>query len=200
MLCTPCGVRGIPGAGVGHGGHLCEPVSGPHVCWGPWSWRVGTSFLWGSFSPCGVLTGSPLHWALPQRECIMPPPPQCQLPWRRRWQCRRSPSHRPLWGHCWPLGKLSASSGTAGRPPIPCGIPQLTLPAGSFKGVNLKYSGKMYICEWCKRQPSNQDSVVSHCLQEHLGICLVCPQCGMSYLDPSKFNPHSRGIHNLLFY
>ena len=63
-------------------------------------------------------------------------------------------------------------------PPIPCHIPQLALPARSFKQVKLKGSGKMYICEWCKNHISNQDSMMSHCLQEHPGVHLVCPKWG----------------------
>ena len=51
-----------------------------------------------------------------------------------------------------------------------------------FKQVNLK--GKIHICKWCTKQTSNWESMVSNCLQENLGICLVCPQCGMSYSDP----------------
>ena len=98
-----------------------------------------------------------------------------------------APSHRSLWGHCFPLGKLSASDSTARGPPIPCHIPQLTNPTGSFKQVNLKGSGKMYLCKQCKKQTSNWDSLVFHCLQEHLGIHLISPQCRMSYSDPSKF-------------
>ena len=83
-----------------------------------------------------------------------------------------TPSHGPLQGHCWLLGKLSASSGTVGGPPISCCIPQITLPTRSFKQVNLKGYSKLYICEWCKKQTSNRDSMVSHCPQEHLGIHL----------------------------
>ena len=60
-----------------------------------------------------------------------------------------------------------------GEPPIPCHVPQCTLPTRSFKPVNLKGSSKMYICEQCKMHTFNWDSVVSNCLQEHLGICLV---------------------------
>ena len=85
-------------------------------------------------------------------------------------------------------------------PPICCHIPQLTLFARSFKQVNVKGSCRIYICEWCGKQTFNWDFMVSHCLQEHLRICLVCPHCGMSYSDPLKFHLHGRGIHNLLFY
>ena len=109
-------------------------------------------------------------------------------------------SPRLLWGYHWPLRKLSASSSAAGGPPSPATSLQLTLLARSFMWVNLKGSGKIYIFEWCKKQTSNQDSMVSHCFQEHLGICLVCPQCGINYLDPSVVCLNGRGIHNLLFY
>ena len=32
------------------------------------------------------------------------------------------------------------------------------------------------------------------------GVCLVYPQCGMSYLDPSKIHLHGRKTHKLLFH
>ena len=32
MLCSLPGLRGTPGAGVGHGWYPCEPVSRPHDC------------------------------------------------------------------------------------------------------------------------------------------------------------------------
>ena len=74
------------------------------------------------------------------------------------------PSHESLCGHWWPLRKLSASGGTTGGPSIPCHIPQIIHPDGSFMWVNLKGCSKMYICEQCEKQTSNQDSMVSHCL------------------------------------
>ena len=111
-----------------------------------------------------------------------------------------APSHGSLWGHCWPLGSSQLLEALPGGPPIPCHIPQLTLSTGYFKWVSLEGSSKMYLCEQCKKQTSNPDCMVSHCLQEHLGICLICPQCGMSNSDPLKFHLHGRGIHNLLFY
>ena len=43
---------------------------------------------------------------------------------------------------------------------------------------------------------SNWDSMVSHCPWEHLGVCLICSQCGLSYLDPPKFSLHGRETHN----
>ena len=106
-----------------------------------------------------------------------------------------------------PSEVIAGPSGTSmlltvlqGGPPIPCYIPQLALAARSFKGVNLKGSGKMYICGQCKKHTSNWDSMVSYCLQEHLGIHLVCPQHGMSYLDLSEFYLQGKGTNNLLFY
>ena len=94
----------------------------------------------------------------------------------------------------------SSHGGDARGHTLPCHIPQLTLPAGSFTSVNLKDSSMLYICEQCEKQTSNWDSMVSHCLWEHLGICLFCPHCGMSYLDPLKFHLHGKWIHNLLFH
>ena len=193
MLCSPPGVGGTPGARVCHGGYPCEPVSGVHK-----AGRLTPP----SFGPLPLVwraDGLPLLQALPQRESTAPPPPKCQRPQRRKWHCRRHPfpwAHlRPLLDP-WEANLLVALWG----PPIPCNIPQLTLPARSFKWVKLKGPDKIYICEQCKKPTSNVDSMVSQCLQEHLGIHLVCPQCGMSYSDPSKFCLHGRGVHNLLFY
>ena len=102
-----------------------------------------------------------------------------------------------------PLGPTEAIAGPSGSSqlpltlqeslPVPCCIPQLTHPAWSFKSINLKGSSKLYLCKWCKKQTSSWDSMVSHCLQEHIGIHLVCVQCGMSYTDPSTFHLHDRG-------
>ena len=108
-------------------------------------------------------------------------------------------SHWPSCSLCWPLGKLSASDSTVGGPPIPCCMPQLTLPTRSFKGVNFKGSGEMYICEWCKMQTSSW-AYGGPLLSGASWICLVCPHRGINYLDLSKFHLHSRWIHNLLFY
>ena len=145
--------------------------------------------------------GSP-SLGLPQREPITPPPPQCQWPQKGGGNSAGGILyHRLLWGHCWPLRKLSASGGTARGTSHPLYIPQLALPAGSFKQVNFNGSGKMYLlCKQCKKQIPDRDSMVSHCLQKHLEIHLVCSQCWMRYSDPSKFHLHGRGIHNLLFY
>ena len=85
-------------------------------------------------------------------------------------------------------------------PLVPLYVPQLEPPAEFFRQVNLKGSHKMYICGQCKKNTSNWDSMVSHCLQEHLGVHLVCPQCEISYSYLSWFCLHGRGIHNLLFY
>ena len=86
-----------------------------------------------------------------------------------------------------PLGSSMLPTALQGGPPIPYHIHQLALPARSFKQDNLKGSCKMYICGECEKHTSKRDSMVSHCLQEHLGVNLVCPQCKISYLDPSKF-------------
>ena len=100
---------------------------------------------------------------------------------------------RPFEAIAGPLGSSELPLMLQGSPPVPCHTPQLTLPAGSFKCMSSKGSGKFYFCEWCEKQTSNQDFMVSHCLQEHLGIFLACPHCGMSYTDPSKFCLHGRG-------
>ena len=97
-------------------------------------------------------------------------------------------------------GSSTLLTGLQKGPPVPCHIPELVLPATAFSHVNLKGSGKMFLCEECTKSTSNQDTMVSHYLQEHLRIPLGCPQCGMSYSDPSKFHHHGRELHNLLFH
>ena len=96
--------------------------------------------------------------------------------------------------------ELSAPCSTAGGTSHPLPYPSTHFTARSFKQVNTKGFRKVYICQWCKKYTSNWDSMVSHCLQEHLGVHLVCPQCRMCYLDPLRFCLYGRGIHNLLFY
>ena len=61
-----------------------------------------------------------------------------------------------------PPEAITGSSGSSqllselqGSPPVPCHIPQLTLPAGYFKHINLKCFGKLYLCQQCKKQTSN---------------------------------------------
>ena len=130
--------------------------------------------------------------ALPQREPVTPPPPQHWWS-RRRWQHKRCPfpwgPHRPLLA---PQEALSFQQCCQRDLPYPTAS-LIACPAGSFKQVNLKGASKMYLCKQCEKQTSSWDSMASHCLQEHLGIHVVCPQCGLSYSDPLKFHLHSRG-------
>ena len=71
--------------------------------------------------------------------------------------------------------------------------PSAQCPAKSFKWVNIKCSGKLHLCKWCKKQTSNWDSMVSHCIQEHLEIHLFCPQCGMSWVSLIVSSPWQGG-------
>ena len=98
-----------------------------------------------------------------------------------------------------PLGSPHASGSAAGGPQNPCYIPQLTLPTRSFKQVNIKDPVNCTYVSGLKSKPPIR-TLVSHCLQGHLGIHLVHPQYGMSYSDPLKFCVHGRGIHNLPFH
>ena len=93
-----------------------------------------------------------------------------------------------------PSGPTEAIAGPSGSsmlltelqkgPPVLCCVPELSPLAKAFKWVNLKDSIKMYMCRKCDRLSQDQDTMVSHYLTEHLRVHLVCPQCGMSYLDP----------------
>ena len=80
----------------------------------------------------------------------------------------------------------SAPSGVVGGPPISYHIPQVTCPTRSFKWVNLKGSSKMYICKQCVKHASNYDSMVSHCLQEHLGSVLFVSNVGWGIQIPKS--------------
>ena len=75
-------------------------------------------------------------------------------------------------------------------------------PDTSFKSLQasqLEGLWQDYMYRKCDKTSSNHNTMVFHYLKEHLRVCLVCPECGMSYKDPSKFHHHSRQIHNLLF-
>ena len=102
------------------------------------------------------------------------------------------------------IASLSGSStlptSLAKGSPFPCYITPLTLPAGAFKHVNLKAYGKKYACGNDDKASSNQDTMVSHYLQEHLDVCSVCSKHEMSYSDPSNVQCHDRELHMLLFY
>ena len=98
------------------------------------------------------------------------------------------------------LGSSTLPIGLQKVPLVPCCITELALPAMAFSHVNLKDSGKIYLCGECAKSTSNQDSILSHYLQEYLRIHLVCPQWGMSYSNPSKFHHHGMELHNLLFH
>ena len=109
-------------------------------------------------------------------------------------------SLRPHWGHCWHLRNLHAPNSTAGRTYHPLPHPSTSTSCQILQVSQIEGLSQMYICRQCKKHISNKDLMVSHCLQEHPGVCLVCSQCEMSYLDPSKFCVHGRDAHNLLFY
>ena len=146
--------------------------------------------------------GIPLLWALSHREPVIPHYHKICGPKGGGGGniTAGASSYGPSEAIAGPSGSSQLLAVLQGDLPSPAMSLNLHFLPGSLNQVNLKDSGKIDICEQCKKQTSNQDSMVSHCLQEHLGMCLVCPQCVMSYLDPSKFCLHIRGIHNLLFY
>ena len=99
-----------------------------------------------------------------------------------------------------PPGSSTLHAGLPKGHPVSCHIATLTLLGRAFKHINLKASGKEYVCGEYDKTSSNWDAVVSDYLQEYLGACLVCSEFGMSYLDPSNLWHHGRGLHYLLFY
>ena len=66
-------------------------------------------------------------------------------------------------------GSSKLPAGWPKGPPVPCHIAALTCPAGAFRHINLKASGKEYDCGMGDKTSSNWDTMVSHYLQEHLG-------------------------------
>ena len=66
---------------------------------------------------------------------------------------------------------------------------------------NLKSSSKLYLCEQCESKLLTWTLSYLTAFKSILwSIYLVCPQCGMSYSDPSRYCHYGKGIHNLLFY
>ena len=68
---------------------------------------------------------------------------------------------------------LMLPMGLPGGPPVPCHIASLSLPDGAFKWVNLKDSGKDYMCRECNNMPFIWDTLVSHSLKVHLTVHLA---------------------------
>ena len=138
------------------------------------------------------VNGLPLLQSRPQREPITPKQPLHQWPQRRRrWHCRRcflpQAPLRPLLAPWETLCSQWCCRGDLQFPAVFLNWHFLWHPSGESTWRALA------------KCTSNQDSVVCHCLQEHFGVNLVYPQCGMSYSDLSKFCLHGRGTHNLLF-
>ena len=69
-----------------------------------------------------------------------------------------------------PLGSSILPMGLQKGLSVPCHFPELALTAKAFSCVNLKGSGKMNLCGECTKSTFNQDSMVTHFLQEHLGV------------------------------
>ena len=104
-------------------GMISTPVSGlvyPGVSWGAQSWWVSSSFPRHSLPHSRGLMGF-----LPFGPC---PKERPSFPHYHYFLSTKGGggdiaggalSHWPLQGHCWPLGKLSASDGTAGQPSCP---------------------------------------------------------------------------------
>ena len=112
-VCSPPGVRGTLGAGVGHDGYPCEPASEPCVCWGPQSSWVSSSPLWSpSLGMEGQWASSSLEQA-PKRAHDIPTIEGGGPKGRGGDIIGGASSLRPLWGHCWLLRNLYTPHGTA---------------------------------------------------------------------------------------
>ena len=194
-ICSLLGARGTPGDGLS--GHPCQLAYGPCCHWGLQSQPVSSSFQ----DPVSQVLGGyglPLLQQTPQREPTIPPmmPPSPKedetMP-----QLVSIPLC-PTVATAGPLGGSMLPAGFPRGPPVPCHIAGLKLPAEAFRWVNLKGSGKAYMFRECHKMSSNQVTMVSHYIKEHLRIHLVCPKCGMSNSNPSNFHHHGRKVHNLL--
>ena len=200
MLCSLPGVRGTPGAWDGPGRNPYLSASGPPHRWGLWDWLQGYSF---SLRDCGTHSLEVMDscWCkfIPTKSLSLSYGYGASIPQGRRagTMTRQSGLTEAIAG---PLESSTLPTSLPKGPPVPCHISTLTLPSRAFKHINLKASSKEYACRECDKTSSNQDTMVSHCLQDHLGAHLVCPRCGMNYSDPSNFWCPGRELHNLLFY
>ena len=156
MICSPPGVRRTPGAGVGHGRYFCKLVRWPGVSRGPQG-----LWVYSSLPKCFLTHCRGPRDPLPFGPC---PKESSSCPhYFYFWSTKGgggdlaggAPYHGPLLGYCSPVGSSQLLAVLQGSPPVPCLIPQFTLPARSFKWVNLKGFGKLYLCEWCEKQTSN---------------------------------------------
>ena len=201
MLHNTPGVRGTPRAGVGHGRYPCELANGSGVSWGPQGQWVSSSFPQCSLSYCRRTMGSLSFEPCPKESLTCP---HYYYFWSTKGGqgtiTRGTPSHRLLWGHHWPLGKLSASDSAAGESSCPLLHPSAHTSCQILHVSQVKGFQQALPLQASEKQTSNWYFVVSHCFQKHLWIHLVCPQCGKNYLDSSKFCLNGRRIHNLLFY
>ena len=69
-----------------------------------------------------------------------------------------------------PQGSSMLPAGLPKGPTVPCYITALTFPAGAFKHIILKASGKEYAYWGCDKTSSNWDTMVSHYLHDHLSL------------------------------
>ena len=151
MLWSPPGAKGTPRAGVGHGVYPCKLLSGPCDCQGPQSWWVRSSFHQDPFYSCGGQVGSLPFGASPKQSPSCPHHHNISgLNGGGGDNVGGAPSFGPLWGHCWSLGNLSASSGTIGRTSHPLPYPSTHTSCWILQASQLEGSAKMYICKWCK--------------------------------------------------
>ena len=122
MLCSPPGVRVIPGVGDGHGWYPCKPVSGlmsagDHEAGELAPPSSGAPFpsVESQWAPSPTTKTSV---ALKEKEVTMQEVPLLTGPSEAIAD---------------PLGSCQLQAVLQGGPPIPCHIPQLTLTSGSFK-------------------------------------------------------------------
>ena len=199
-VCSTPGARGTPGAGVALAGtpagrlvdlmsaevhgvdELAPPPSGvpspsAEDWWSPSPWELAKKRA--HHAPISTMSVAPKEAGATLQEVLLPSGPSEAIA-------------APLRSSLLP----GAAEGTSGPLPYPStGTSHQVLQGSELPGLCQN------VHMWAVGKACLQlDSVVSHCTQEHLGVCQVCPQCGMSYSDPSKFHLQGRGTHDLLFY
>ena len=168
---------------------------------GSTNWWVGCSFLQGSFTLCGWLKGSLSFGAGPKESLSHPQHHNISGPKGGGGKNVGSvSSHRPLWGHHWPLRTLYAPSGAARvtSHPLPhpsthtsCQILQASQLEGLQQNIHLCAVWKAYLKLGLSHIPlpsgvSGGQSSLSLVWDELFGSLKVLSPC--------------REIHNLLFY
>ena len=186
MLCSLPGVRGAPGAWDGPGRYPDEATPCPSRTAAPTSWKQQTLTGVNFFLKTAHHYPTTMALASPREE---EPASQAMIRQSGPTEAITGPSKTSTLPVRLPKG-----------PPISFHIAALRVPSSTYKDINLKVSGKEYACMEYDKTSSNWDPMVAHYLWDYLGACLVCPKCGMNFLDPSNVWCHGRELQNLPFY